>query len=58
MGARAMRRLASNPWLGLLVVDLVAIAIMGVRAPAFLSTFNLYVVSRDVSITLLVAFSR
>jgi len=53
MGARAMRRLASNPWLGLLVVDSWRSPSWASRAPAFLSTFNLYVVSRDVSITLL-----
>ena len=56
--AKGLRDLASSNWAGLLVVDLVVGVVMSQAAPAFLSTYNLYIVSRDVAVTLLVAFSQ
>ncbi len=55
---KLLRSLMASSWGGLLVVDLVVVAAMSVATPAFLSIYNLYIVSRDVSVTLLVAFSQ
>lgn len=52
------RRLINIEWAGLLLVVVLAAVIMAVVSPAFLSTYNKYVVSRDVAITLLVGFSQ
>jgi ribose transport system permease protein len=52
------RRLLSLTSVGLAVVDLVAVAILLGTSPAFHSTFNLYIVLRDISVTLLVALAQ
>jgi ribose transport system permease protein len=53
-----LRRITGIEWAGLFAIVLVASVGMAVAAPAFLSTYNVYVVLRDVAITLLVALSQ
>ncbi len=55
---KLLRNLASSNWGGLLIVDMFVLAAMSIATPAFLSTYNLYIVGRDVSVSLLVAFSQ
>lgn len=55
---RLLRGLTVNTWIGLLVVDIVVGLAMSRATPAFGSTYNLYIVSRDVSVALLVALSQ
>ncbi len=44
--------------LGLLIVDVVGAIVLGVVAPSFTSTYNLFVTGRDLSILLLVALAQ
>jgi len=43
---------------GLLVIDLVGMLVLSVVTPSFLSTYNLFVTGRDLSILLLVALAQ
>jgi ribose transport system permease protein len=52
------RKVANVEWAGLLAVVVLAAVIMAITSPAFLSTYNKFVVSRDVAITLLVGLSQ
>jgi ribose transport system permease protein len=52
------RRLINIEWLGLFLIVILAIVMMSIISPAFLSTYNKYVLSRDVAITVLVGFSQ
>jgi ribose transport system permease protein len=53
-----LRSLAAGRWTGLLAVDIIVALVMSQAAPAFMSSYNLYIVGRDVSVTLLVALSQ
>ena len=44
--------------LGLLVIDLLGMLVLSVVTPAFLSTYNLFITGRDLSILLLVALAQ
>ena len=52
------RKLVNVEWAGLFAVVVLAAVIMAITSPAFLSTYNEFVVSRDVAITLLVGLSQ
>jgi len=52
------QKLASIEWAGLLGVIILAIVIMSFVSPAFLSTYNQYVLMREIAITLLVGLSQ
>lgn len=54
----AIRHLPSGPALGLLLVDVAGVVFLAAAAPAFLSTYNLFVTARDFSIVLLVALAQ
>jgi ribose transport system permease protein len=54
----AFWRFVSTGGGGLLIIDLAFIAIMAVRSPQFLSTFNIFILLRDVSTALLIGFSQ
>lgn len=53
-----IRRVAPGAALGLLIIDLVGIAVLSVATPSFLSTYNLFITGRDLSILLLVALAQ
>ena len=53
-----LRGLAPGVALGLLLIDLVGMLGLSVITPAFLSTYNLFVTGRDLSILLLVALAQ
>ena len=53
-----LRSLAPGVALGLLVIDLVGMVVLSVARPQFLSTYNLFVTGRDLSILLLVALAQ
>ena len=53
-----LRGLAPGVALGLLLIDLVGMLVLSVITPAFLSTYNLFVTGRDLSILLLVALAQ
>jgi ribose transport system permease protein len=53
-----LRGLAPGVALGLLFIDLVGMFVLSVARPQFLSTYNLFVTGRDLSILLLVALSQ
>jgi len=53
-----LRSLAPGLALGLLVIDVVGIIVLSVVTPSFLSTYNLFVTGRDLSILLLVALAQ
>jgi ribose transport system permease protein len=53
-----LRRLAPGVALGLLLIDLVGMLVLSVITPAFLSSYNLFVTGRDLSILLLVALAQ
>ena len=55
---RRLRGLAPGVALGLLLIDLVGMLVLSVITPAFLSTYNLFVTGRDLSILLLVALAQ
>jgi ribose transport system permease protein len=52
------RRITSIDWLGLLVIVVASAVVMAASSDAFLSSYNVWVVLRDVAITLLVALSQ
>ena len=53
-----LRSLAPGVALGLLLIDLVGMVVLSVARPQFLSTYNLFVTGRDLSILLLVALAQ
>jgi ribose transport system permease protein len=53
-----LRGLAPGVALGLLLIDLVGMAVLSVARPQFLSTYNLFVTGRDLSILVLVALAQ
>jgi ribose transport system permease protein len=53
-----LRGLAPGVALGLLLIDLAGVLVLSVVRPQFLSTYNLFVTSRDLSILLLVALAQ
>jgi len=53
-----LRGLAPGVALGLLFIDLVGMLVLSVITPAFLSSYNLFVTGRDLSILLLVALAQ
>jgi ribose transport system permease protein len=53
-----LRGIAPGLALGLLVIDLLGMLVLSVVAPAFLSTYNLFITGRDLSILLLVALAQ
>ncbi|HLQ16732.1 MAG TPA: ABC transporter permease [Candidatus Eisenbacteria bacterium] len=53
-----LRGLAPGVALGLLLIDLVGMVVLSVARPQFLSTYNLFVTGRDLSILLLVALAQ
>lgn len=56
--AAKLSRVGAWAPLGLLIVNLIGAAVLSVATPAFLSTFNLWVLLRDVAVTLLIAMSQ
>ncbi len=57
MNTRVLRAVPAAA-LGLLAVDAAGIVVLAISAPAFLSTYNLFVTGRDFSIVLLVALAQ
>ena len=53
-----LRNLAPGVALGLLLIDVVGMVVLSVARPQFLSTYNLFVTGRDLSILLLVALAQ
>jgi ribose transport system permease protein len=53
-----LRKLAPGVALGLLLIDVVGMVVLSVARPQFLSTYNLFVTGRDLSILLLVALAQ
>jgi ribose transport system permease protein len=53
-----LRGVAPGVALGLLLIDIVGMLVLSVVTPAFLSTYNLFVTGRDLSILLLVALAQ
>ena len=53
-----IRGVAPGLAVGLLVIDLVGMLVLSVVTPSFLSTYNLFVTGRDLSILLLVALAQ
>jgi ribose transport system permease protein len=53
-----LRSVAPGLAVGLLVIDLVGMLVLSVVTPSFLSTYNLFVTGRDLSILLLVALAQ
>jgi ribose transport system permease protein len=53
-----LRGMAPGLALGLLVIDLLGMLVLSVVTPAFLSTYNLFITGRDLSILLLVALAQ
>ena len=53
-----LRSLAPGVALGLLLIDAVGVLVISVVRPQFLSTYNLFVTGRDLSILLLVALAQ
>ena len=53
-----LRGFAPGVALGLLLIDLVGMLVLSVITPAFLSSYNLFVTGRDLSILLLVALAQ
>jgi ribose transport system permease protein len=55
---KRLRNLAPGVALGLLLIDVVGMLVLSVARPQFLSTYNLFVTGRDLSILLLVALAQ
>lgn len=55
---RRWGELASGLIAGLLIIDILGTVVLSVIAPAFLSTYNLFITGRDLSILLLVALAQ
>jgi len=53
-----LRSVAPGLAVGLLVIDVVGMLVLSVVTPSFLSTYNLFVTGRDLSILLLVALAQ
>ena len=53
-----LRGLVPGVALGLLLIDLLGMLVLSVVTPSFLSTYNLFVTGRDLSILLLVALAQ
>ncbi|HKB32938.1 MAG TPA: ABC transporter permease [Candidatus Dormibacteraeota bacterium] len=53
-----LRNLAPGVALGLLLIDVAGMVVLSVARPQFLSTYNLFVTGRDLSILLLVALAQ
>src|ERR1700716_1551708 len=53
-----LRSVAPGLAVGLLVIDLVGMIVLSIVRPQFLSTYNLFVTGRDLSILLLVALAQ
>ncbi len=53
-----LRSVAPGLAVGLLVIDVVGLLVLSVVTPSFLSTYNLFVTGRDLSILLLVALAQ
>ena len=53
-----LRNVAPGLAVGLLVIDVVGMLVLSVVTPSFLSTYNLFVTGRDLSILLLVALAQ
>jgi ribose transport system permease protein len=53
-----LRSLAPGAALGLLIIDVVGMLVLSAVRPQFLSTYNLFVTGRDLSILLLVALAQ
>ena len=53
-----LRGVAPGVALGLLIIDVAGMLVLSVVTPAFLSTYNLFVTGRDLSILLLVALAQ
>ncbi len=53
-----LRGIAPGQAIGLLVIDLIGMLVLSVVTPSFLSTYNLFVTGRDLSILLLVALAQ
>jgi len=53
-----VRSIAPGLALGLLIIDLLGMLVLSVVTPSFLSTYNLFITSRDLSILLLVALAQ
>jgi ribose transport system permease protein len=53
-----LRSLAPGVALGLLLIDVVGMLLLSIVRPQFLSTYNLFVTGRDLSILLLVALAQ
>ena len=53
-----LRGLVPGMALGLLLIDLLGMLVLSVVTPSFLSTYNLFVTGRDLSILLLVALAQ
>ena len=53
-----LRGLVPGAALGLLLIDLVGMVVLSIARPQFLSTYNLFVTGRDLSILLLVALAQ
>jgi ribose transport system permease protein len=58
MMQQTLDRLAEVDWLGLLIVTIVAVAALAAFQPAFLSTFNIYVLLLSFSLWVLVALAQ
>jgi ribose transport system permease protein len=53
-----LRGIAPGQALGLLLIDLLGVFLLSVVTPSFLSTYNLFITGRDLSILLLVALAQ
>ncbi len=53
-----LRELILSEWGRLLLIDLVSVVIMSFVSKEYLSTFNLFVITRDVSTMILIGFSQ
>ena len=53
-----VRSLAPGVALGLLLIDIAGTLVLSVVRPQFLSTYNIFVTGRDLSILLLVALAK
>jgi len=57
-GRSTFQRFVSSEWGRLLVIDIVALVTMSFVSKEYLSTFNLFVITRDVSTMILIGFSQ
>jgi len=57
-GRSAFRRFVLSEWGRLLIIDVVAVVIMSFVSEEYLSTFSLFVITRDVSTMILIGLSQ